>query len=143
MSAINTSAVNSMNINGGINSNRADNVEKDIQVNDSSVVPDRTADIQIKKENNGLEGKVDNFEQQDKKLISSEQLKVVAQKLQDFIGEMNKGLEFSVDKDSGRDVIKVIDKNSGDLIKQYPTEEVLDLVAKLSEATGNFINTDV
>ncbi|MBL4765488.1 MAG: flagellar protein FlaG [Colwellia sp.] len=132
-----------MNINGGINSNRADNVEKDIQVNDSSVVPDRTADIQIKKENNGLEGKVDNFEQQDKKLISSEQLKVVAQKLQDFIGEMNKGLEFSVDKDSGRDVIKVIDKNSGDLIKQYPTEEVLDLVAKLSEATGNFINTDV
>jgi flagellar protein FlaG len=143
MSAINTSAVNSMNINGSINSNRADNVESDIQVNDSSVVQNRTADIQIKKENNGLEGKVDNFEQQDKKLISSEQLKVVAQKLQDFIGEMNKGLEFLVDKDSGRDVIKVIDKNSGDLIKQYPTEEVLDLVAKLSEATGNFINTDV
>jgi flagellar protein FlaG len=68
---------------------------------------------------------------------------VVAQKLQDFVGEMNKGLEFSVDKDSGRDVIKVIDKNSGDLIKQYPSEEVLDLVAKLSAATGNFVNTDV
>jgi len=56
---------------------------------------------------------------------------------------MNKGLEFLVDKDSGLDVIKVIDKNNGDLIKQYPSEEVLSLVAKLSEATGNFINTDV
>jgi flagellar protein FlaG len=77
------------------------------------------------------------------KEISSTQLEKVAQQLQDFVGEMNKGLEFLVDQDSGRDVIKVIDKNSGDLIKQYPSEEVLNLVAKLSEATGNFINTDV
>ncbi|MBA6354503.1 flagellar protein FlaG [Colwellia sp. BRX8-3] len=90
-----------------------------------------------------LVAKADSSEQQGKVLISSEQLEKVAQNLQDFVGEMNKGLEFSVDKDSGRDVIKVIDKKSGNLIKQYPTEEVLDLVAKLSEATGNFINTDV
>lgn len=75
--------------------------------------------------------------------ISPTQLEKVAQQLQDFVGDMNKGLEFLVDQDSGRDVIKVIDKNSGDLIKQYPSEEVLSLVAKLSEATGNFINTDV
>jgi flagellar protein FlaG len=67
----------------------------------------------------------------------------VAQQLQVFVGEMNKGLEFSVHQDSGRDVIKVIDKNSGDLIKQYPTEEVLDLVSKLSDAAGSFINEEV
>lgn len=75
--------------------------------------------------------------------ISSEQMKLVAQQLQDFVGEMNKGLEFSVDKDSGRDVIKVIDRKSGDLIKQYPTEEVLDMVAKLSDATGSLFNEKI
>lgn len=75
--------------------------------------------------------------------ISHKQLEVVAQQLQDFVGGMNKGLEFSVDQDSGRDVIKVIDKNNGDLIKQYPTEEVLDLVSKLSTATGSFVNEEV
>jgi flagellar protein FlaG len=52
-------------------------------------------------------------------------------------------LEFSVDEDSGRDVIKVIDKKSGDIIKQYPSEEVLSLVSKLSEATGNFVDAKI
>ncbi|WP_259365003.1 MULTISPECIES: flagellar protein FlaG [unclassified Colwellia] len=139
MSAINTSTVNSINVN----SSRADNVENDFQAHDSSVAKSPMSDIVTGNKTIELVAKADSSEQQGKVLISSEQLEKVAQNLQDFVGEMNKGLEFSVDKDSGRDVIKVIDKKSGNLIKQYPTEEVLDLVAKLSEATGNFINTDV
>jgi flagellar protein FlaG len=77
------------------------------------------------------------------KPLTPEQLDKVAQQLQDFVGEMNRGLEFLVDKDSGRDVIKVIDKTSGDLVKQFPSEEVLTLVAKLSEMVGGFIDAKV
>lgn len=72
--------------------------------------------------------------------LQKEQMEQVAQKLQDFIGSLNKGLEFSVDEDSGKDVIKVIDRSSGDVLRQYPSEEVLDLVATLSDMTGNFVN---
>ena len=75
--------------------------------------------------------------------MSTEQLEVVAQKLQEFMSEMNRGLEFLVDEDSGRNVIKVIDKNTGDLVKQFPSEDVLDLVAHLSEATGNFVDSKI
>lgn len=75
--------------------------------------------------------------------LTPKQLEKVAQQLQDFVGEMNRGLEFSVDKDSGRDVIKVIDKSSGDLVKQFPSEEVLTLVAKLSEMVGGFVDAKV
>jgi flagellar protein FlaG len=77
------------------------------------------------------------------KPLTPEQLEKVAQQLQDFVGEMNRGLEFTVDKDSGRDVIKVIDKSSGDLVKQYPSEEVLSLVAKLSDMVGGFVDAKV
>ncbi|PKI14767.1 flagellar protein FlaG [Colwellia sp. 12G3] len=79
----------------------------------------------------------------DKQPLTAEQLEKVAQQLQDFVGEMNRGLEFTVDKDSGRDVIKVIDKSSGDLVKQYPSEEVLTLVAKLSDMVGGFVDAKV
>jgi flagellar protein FlaG len=72
--------------------------------------------------------------------LNKEQLEIMAQKLQEFVGSLNKGLEFSVDEDSGRDVIKVIDKSSGDTVRQYPSEEVLDLVASLSDAAGTFVN---
>jgi flagellar protein FlaG len=79
----------------------------------------------------------------DQVALTSKQLEQVAQQLQDFVGEMNRGLEFSVDKDSGRDVIKVIDKASGDLVKQYPSEEVLGLVSKLSDMIGSFVDAQV
>lgn len=71
------------------------------------------------------------------------QLEKVAQQLQDFMGEMNRSLQFQVDEDSGRDVIKILDKTSGDVIKQYPSEEVLSLVSKLSESAGILIDQTV
>ena len=67
----------------------------------------------------------------------------MAQQLQDFMGEMNRSLQFKVDEDSGRDVIKVLDKATGDVIKQYPSEEVLSLVSKLSETAGLLIDQTV
>jgi flagellar protein FlaG len=95
------------------------------------------------KTNKAIESKAEKVEQQEKQAekLTSPQLEQVAKQLQDFVGGMNKGLEFLVDEDSGRDVIKVIDRNSGDLVKQFPSEEVLSMVAKLSEATGNFVNS--
>lgn len=80
------------------------------------------------------------IKEQPTELVNLDEL---AQKLQDFADETNTSLEFLVDQDSGRNVIKVIDKTSGDIVKQYPTEEVLSIVAKLSEAPGAFINFEV
>ena len=138
MSAINTSTDNSHSVNPQITTGFA----RDLPDKNSAISLQPAIEVKAKEIVTQTDVKTSDSEQQ-KALITPEQLQKVAQKLQDFVNEMNKGLEFSVDKDSGRDVIKVIDKKSGDLIKQYPTEEVLDLVAKLSEATGNFINTDV
>ena len=75
--------------------------------------------------------------------LEREQLEQMAQQLQDFMGEMNRSLQFQVDEDSGRDVIKVLDKDSGEVIKQYPSEEVLNLVSKLSESAGILIDQTV
>ncbi|MCK8105154.1 flagellar protein FlaG [Pseudoalteromonas sp. 2CM36K] len=75
--------------------------------------------------------------------LEREQLEQMAQQLQDFMGEMNRSLQFQVDEDSGRDVIKVLDKDTGDIIKQYPSEEVLNLVSKLSETAGLLIDHTV
>lgn len=75
--------------------------------------------------------------------LSPDKLEKVAQQLQNFMGEMNRSIQFKVDEDSGRNVIKVIDKESGDLVKQYPSEEVLGIVSKLAEATGVLIDFKV
>lgn len=62
-----------------------------------------------------------------------EAVEEVASKLQEFVNLIDKKLQFSVDEDSGRQVVRVTDKLSGDVIRQIPSEEVLRLARNLSD----------
>ena len=48
----------------------------------------------------------------------------------------NVGLDFSMHEESGRTIIKVIEKDTGDLIRQIPPEEVLELVVRMGDMLG-------
>ncbi|WP_289170164.1 flagellar protein FlaG [uncultured Pseudoalteromonas sp.] len=117
----------------------------------SSVLTQRAVDDVNKTDEQGSQNQLNNqYTQQSSEDNSSqnqqlerEQLEKVAQQLQEFMGEMSRSLQFQVDEDSGRDVIKILDKTSGDVIKQYPSEEVLSLVSKLSESAGILIDQTV
>jgi flagellar protein FlaG len=56
---------------------------------------------------------------------------------------MQKGLAFNVDEESGMQVVKVIDIQTGDLIRQIPNEEALDIAKKLNEVAGLLMKTEV
>lgn len=45
-------------------------------------------------------------------------------------------LKFSIDKDTERTVIKVVDKQTGDTIRQIPSEEILALDKAISRNQG-------
>lgn len=83
-------------------------------------------------------------EQEEQKAIEE-----VASKLQDFVNLIDKKLQFRVDDDSGRHVVTVTDKLSGDVIRQIPSEEVLRLARNLSDLaetanrSGKLIVTEV
>ena len=51
-----------------------------------------------------------------------------------------RALEFSIDEGSGRTVIKVIDKETEAVIRQIPSEEVLELSARLRRGDGLLVN---
>jgi len=67
-----------------------------------------------------------------------------AQVSQDLLDELeygintihNVGLEFSMHDESGRIMIKVVEKDTGDLIREIPPEEILDLVARMGDMLG-------
>jgi uncharacterized FlaG/YvyC family protein len=46
------------------------------------------------------------------------------------------GLKFSVDEETGREIIKVVDIESGKLIRQIPTEEALNFSRQLEGRKG-------
>lgn len=74
------------------------------------------------------------------KALNGEQLEELAEQMDKFVGSFTHELKFRVDEDSGRNVVTVIDSKSGDTIRQIPTEELLDVIARLAEASSGLIN---
>lgn len=72
----------------------------------------------------------------------AEKLNEVATELTDMMSMMRKGLAFKVDDQSGRPIVTVLDRDTGDIIRQMPTEEALALAEKLSEVTGLLMKTE-
>jgi len=49
---------------------------------------------------------------------------------------LRSNLKFSIDKESGRTVIKVVDSKTDEVIRQIPREEVLAIARSLEKAEG-------
>jgi len=66
---------------------------------------------------------------------------VAVEKLNKLAEAQKKDVSFSVDKDSEATVIKVFKSQTGELIKQFPQEEVLALKAHIHKSAGWFVNS--
>ena len=50
------------------------------------------------------------------------------------------GLQFYLDKETGRSVIRVLDVESGKVVRQIPSEEVLNFLRELEKRQGPVIS---
>jgi flagellar protein FlaG len=66
----------------------------------------------------------------------NERLKAAVEKIQEFISATASDIKFSIDEDSGRTVVKVIERESQEIIRQIPSEEMLDLAKALDKLQG-------
>ena len=64
-------------------------------------------------------------------VISSEELEQAIAVVADFINQPPRNVNFTKDNDSGKTVIKVIDNESKELIKQFPSEELISIAQKI------------
>jgi flagellar protein FlaG len=67
---------------------------------------------------------------------SADQLQDAVVAINDYVQTINRDLQFSVDEETERTVIKVIDSQSGELIRQIPDEVFLELARKLNDGDG-------
>lgn len=73
------------------------------------------------------------------------ELDYAVSRLNEYIQNSQRDLHFSVDKGSGRVVVKVIDSATQEVIRQIPSEEVIALAQGLGlkESAGALFNTQV
>lgn len=52
-------------------------------------------------------------------------------------------VSFDVDEETGRSVVRVVNKETGEIIRQVPPEELLTLVARMRQLSGLIFNKEV
>lgn len=62
-----------------------------------------------------------------------DEVKSAVAEIEKFLKETRRNLEFSTDEESGKIVVKVIASDSGELIRQIPSEEALRIAHSLSD----------
>jgi len=75
--------------------------------------------------------------QQRERINKAERAKMVEQ-MNDFISSINTGLSFRVDEESGRDVVTIYEASSGDIIRQIPEEEMLEVLRRLRDQNSRY-----
>lgn len=65
---------------------------------------------------------------------STEELKKAVEALNQVLRQSHHSLEFSVDSDTHRPIVRLLDTETGELIRQFPSEETL----AISRAIGEF-----
>lgn len=70
---------------------------------------------------------------------SLEQVKQAVSQLNQSSQAKAQGLEFSVDNDSKRTIVKVIDQTTKEVLRQIPSPEALEIAKSLDSAKGLLI----
>ncbi|WP_343377242.1 flagellar protein FlaG [Shewanella sp. A32] len=129
MSDLSISASNAVAVNTGVN----------IASSGATIAAGQDSQNQQKTKNvNANEGSTQAQNQQSG-AKSQDNLQSVTEQLSQTMEMMRKGLQFRVDEQSGENVVSVFDIESGDVIRQIPSDEALKLAAKLSEVADGLL----
>lgn len=77
-----------------------------------------------------------NFQLNEKSLISHEQLQAAVDRINQSNVASKRNVLFQVDSISGKDIVKVTSKQSGEIIRQLPSEELIKFAQNLEYVMG-------
>lgn len=70
---------------------------------------------------------------------SMDQVKQAVQDINKSMQSLSQGLEFSIDTDSKQTIVKVIDPQTKEVIRQMPSQEALEIAKALDQVLGKLI----
>lgn len=72
-----------------------------------------------------------------------EQLQQALDRVKEGFEKANIGFEYFIDEKTNREVVKVIDKDTNEVIRQFPPEEILNMLQKMYEMLGILIDKKI
>lgn len=72
---------------------------------------------------------------------SRTELRAAIDKINQALPGSSRGLEFSIDDSSKQTVVKIVDQDTREVVRQIPSKEALEIAKALDKALGRLIKT--
>lgn len=72
--------------------------------------------------------------------IGEEQLIIAIERANKAMQGINTSFRFSIHEGTKEIMVKVLDKDTGEVVREIPSEKILDMVAKMWEMSGIFVD---
>ncbi|MDF1588151.1 MAG: flagellar protein FlaG [Gammaproteobacteria bacterium] len=71
---------------------------------------------------------------------TAQNLQGAVSQINDYVQNLQRSLLFTVDEASGKDVVTVLDSETEEVIRQYPSDEILAIARRLAEQKDEQLN---
>ena len=117
-------------------------VGHEVRVRDSQKAGD-VESFRVKKEKDAERKEPIKLEESQNSKPGPEQVEEVVSRLQNALRNIEPRIELSVDKELNQVIVRVFDEESGDLIRQIPSEEILKLDRFFDDPSGLFVEEEI
>ncbi|WP_206484824.1 flagellar protein FlaG [Thalassotalea sp. G2M2-11] len=122
--------------------------EKRVSTNTAPIFPSTNEETKAKRENENSLNKVIDKKAEEK--VEEQELEEAFNTVSEFMSLYKRNVNFSLDEHSDKTIIKVFDSDSKELIKQFPSEDLLEMARKIhavrqdiDQKTGIFLDEKV
>lgn len=74
--------------------------------------------------------------------VTQEAVAAAVQSANAYVQSVSSSLQFSLDEDSGRTVVKMVDTETKEVLRQFPSEEMLSISKSIDRMQGLLINRE-
>jgi len=75
--------------------------------------------------------------------VTEQELQKAVERLKDHVQNLDREFHFNVDKETGDVVVKVVNPENNQVVRQIPSEELLKLVQRLEQNKGSLLRETV
>ncbi|QNI01527.1 flagellar protein FlaG [Halomonas sp. SH5A2] len=107
----------------------------------------QTAQLNTLSPRQRLDDVLENLPAPGSQLSENQQIEPTAGELVEPVQRINevmreRGIEFEISENSSRVITRVVDRDSGDIIRQIPAEEVIRIAEQLQDMRGRFVSLE-
>lgn len=72
--------------------------------------------------------------------VPEQEVKQAVEQIQETVNNLAQNLQFSIDEDTGKTVVKILDSQTQEVIRQFPSEEAIAIARTLDKVQGLLFN---